>query len=78
MFNWIFKMLAHSNNSQVDMLLHSDTLSWFWANQSLFLLLKGVWLAEKYQIPIVYSFVWRDMLEGSMLIINSADVACVW
>jgi len=32
MLNWIFIVLAHWNNSlQVDMSLHSDTLSWFQA-----------------------------------------------
>ena len=36
MLSWIFIVLAHwNNNSWVDMLHHSDTLSWFWANQSL-------------------------------------------
>ena len=39
-FNWIFTVLAHSNNSPwADMSLHSDTLSWFRANPSLLLLL---------------------------------------
>ena len=48
MLSWIFIMLAHWNNSlQVDMLLHSDILFWFRANQSLFLLLSVVCLAEK-------------------------------
>ena len=36
----IFIVLAHwNNNLWTDMLLHSDTLSWFWANQSLLLIL---------------------------------------
>jgi hypothetical protein len=36
MLNWIFLVLAHWNNSlQVDMSLHSDILSRFWAHQSL-------------------------------------------
>ena len=30
--SWIFIVLAHS--PQIDMSSHSDTLSWFWANQS--------------------------------------------
>ena len=39
MLSWIFIVLAHWNNSPwVDMLLHSDTLSWFRANQSLLFL----------------------------------------
>jgi hypothetical protein len=32
--SWIFVVLTHLNNSlQVDMLLHSDILFWFRANQ---------------------------------------------
>jgi hypothetical protein len=47
-------MLAHWNNSLwIDMSLHSDTLFWFLANQSLLLLIIAVCLAEKQQIPIV-------------------------
>ena len=42
------------------MSLHSDTLFWFLANQSLLFLLKAAFLAEKQQIPILYSFVWPD------------------
>jgi len=38
MISWILIVLAQWNKSlQVDMLLHSDTLSWFWAKQSLLL-----------------------------------------
>jgi hypothetical protein len=37
--SWIFIVLAHWNNSPwIDSSLHSDTLFWFRANQSLFLL----------------------------------------
>jgi hypothetical protein len=47
-------VLAHWNNSlRVDMSLHSDTLFWFWANQSLLFLLNAAWLVEKQQIPIL-------------------------
>ena len=50
-----------ANNSHwVDMSLHSDTLFWFRANQSLLFLLNAAFLAEKQQIPILYSFVWQD------------------
>ena len=50
-----------ANNSQrVDMSLHSDTLFWFRANQSLLFLLNDAFLAEKQQLPILYSFVWPD------------------
>jgi hypothetical protein len=49
-----FIVLAHWNNSpRVDMSLHSDTLSWFGANQSLLFLLNDVYLAEKQQIEIL-------------------------
>ena len=44
----IFIVLAHWNNNRwVDMPHHSDTLFWFWANQSLLLLLKAVCLCEE-------------------------------
>ena len=53
--SWIFIVLAHWNNSpQIDMSHHSDTLSWFRANQYVLFLLHAVWLAEKQQIPIVF------------------------
>ena len=43
--SWIFTVLDHwSNSPRVDMSLHSDTLSLFWANQSLLLHLNDVWL----------------------------------
>ena len=51
--SWIFTVLGHWSNSwRVDMSLHSDTLSWFLANQSL-LHLNAARLAEKQQIPIL-------------------------
>jgi hypothetical protein len=67
------------NNSQrVDISLHSDTLFWFRANQSLLFLLNDAFLAEKQQLPIIYSFVWPDRgsypqsitLDASTLIIT--------
>jgi hypothetical protein len=60
---WVgfFIVLAHWNNSpRVDMSLHSDTLVWFRANQSLLFLLNAACLAEKQQIPILMSLVWHD------------------
>ena len=49
----IFIVLAHWNNSsRIDMSLHSDTLFWFRAYQSLPLLLNAACLVEKQQIPI--------------------------
>ena len=54
MISWILIVLAQWNKSlQVDMLLHSDTLSWFWAKQSLLLFCNGVYLVEKLQKPIL-------------------------
>ena len=53
---WVgfFIVLAHWNNSpRVDMSLHSNTLFWFRANQSLLFLLNAACLAEKQQISIV-------------------------
>jgi hypothetical protein len=52
--NWILMVLAHWNNSpQIDISPHSDTLSWFRANQSLFFFdLIAACLAEKKLIPI--------------------------
>ena len=52
---WVgFFFIAHWKNSpRVDMSLHSDTLSWFRAKQSLLLLLNVAWIAEKQQIPTV-------------------------
>ena len=49
-----FVVLSDWNNSlQVDMSLHSHTLSWIQANESLLLLFNTVYLAEKQQIPIL-------------------------
>ena len=46
--SWIFIVLPHWNNSSwIDMLPHSDTLSWFLAKQSLFFLLNALCLEEK-------------------------------
>jgi hypothetical protein len=57
MICWIFIVLAHWNNSQwVEMLLHSDTWSWIWVNQSL-LFLFAYKRRSKYQF---YSF-WFDL-----------------
>ena len=46
---------------QVEMSLHSDTLSWFQANQSLLLLLNVACLAEKQQIAISWSLNWPKL-----------------
>jgi hypothetical protein len=48
------------------MLVYSDTLFWFRANQSLLFLLNAACLAEKQQIPILPSLVWPDWLEPTI------------
>ena len=54
-----FFALAHWNNSlRVHMSLHSDTLFWFRANQSL--LLNAACLLENQQIQILPSLVWPN------------------
>jgi hypothetical protein len=54
-------LLAHwNNNMRVDISPHSDTLSWFQANHSLLFLLNAACLAEKQQIPILYSLIWPN------------------
>ena len=50
--SWIFIVLAHWTIQRVDMSLHSDTLFWFQANQSLLFFLNAPCLTEKQQIPI--------------------------
>jgi hypothetical protein len=58
---------AHWNNSlQVDMLPHSDTLSWFQANQSLLFLLNAACLVEKQQIPILVFGLTRSGLKPTI------------
>ena len=52
--NLFWLILAHWNNSpRLDMSLHSDTLFWFRANQSLPFLFNAACLAEKQQISIL-------------------------
>jgi hypothetical protein len=60
----VFISLADWNNSpQLDLLLHSDTLSWFWANQPLFLPLNAVCLTKNQQISffIVFCLTWLGL-----------------
>ena len=77
--SWIFIVLAHWNNSpRIHISPHSDTTSWFRANQSLLFLLNAVSLSGKQQIPISSSLVWPDWgpnqrsiaLEANMLTIT--------
>jgi hypothetical protein len=59
--NLIFIVLAHWNNSpRIEISPHSDTLSWFRANQSLIFLLNATCLSEKQQIPMSKSLIWPD------------------
>jgi hypothetical protein len=54
MISWNFIVISYWNNSlQIDMSPHSDTVSWFRANQSLLFLLNAARLLEKQQIPIL-------------------------
>jgi hypothetical protein len=56
---WILIMLAHWNFiPRVDISVHSDTLSWFKANQ--YLLFQAACIAEKQHILILQSLVWPD------------------
>jgi hypothetical protein len=51
-------MLAHWDNSpRIDMLLHSDTFSWFRVKHTFLFLLNA---AVKQQIPILEFLIWRD------------------
>jgi len=56
MFNWIFIELAYWQNSPgVGMSIHSETLSWFWTNRSLLVLINDACVAKKQQIPMLQS-----------------------
>jgi hypothetical protein len=56
----IFMVLAQRNNSpRIDMLLHTDTLT-FLVNPSVFLLLNTECSAAKQQIPIILYLIWLD------------------
>jgi len=52
--SWICIVLPHWNNSlRVYMLLHLCTLSWFWTNQFLLLLLNTAYLTQKSRIQFL-------------------------
>ena len=71
--NWICIMLAHWNNSpHVDMVLHSDTLSWFWANQYLPLLLNAVHQVASYKYKF-YSL-WFGLIWPGL----ESTIYCTW
>ena len=61
--SWIFIVLVHWNNSlHVNMLTHSDTLTWFQDNQSLLLHLNAVCL---YQVHHVMSVIRTHNVNGN-------------
>ena len=65
--SWNFIVLPHWNNSpRVDMSLHTDTLFWFRANQSLLLLLNEACLAEKQHTNFIVFGLARPGLEPTM------------
>ena len=70
--SWILIELAHWNNCPwVDMLPHSHILSWFWANQSLLLLLNAcMWRSNKYQFYSLWFDPQSTVLEASTLTIT--------
>jgi hypothetical protein len=47
---WVIVLVHWNNSPRVDMSLHSGTLFWFWANQSLLVYLNATCLVEKQQI----------------------------
>ena len=57
-----FIVITYWNKSppRIYMSPHSDTLSWFRANQSLQFLFNAACLTERQQIPILWSLVWPD------------------
>ena len=70
--SWIFIVLALWNNSpRVDMLLHTDTLFWFRADQSLLILLNAVYLAEKKNTNFIVFGMTRPELESTINRIRS-------
>jgi hypothetical protein len=57
--SWSVIVLAH--NPRVDMSLHTDIVSWFRANQYLYLHLNDVCFAKKEEIlPMLLCLVWHD------------------
>jgi hypothetical protein len=64
----IFTVIAPwKNTSWVDMLLHSDTLSWLRANKALFLLLND-WLIDWCLMPTLAIF---QLYRGMLLLLNT-------
>ena len=47
---WVIVLVHWNNSPRVDMSIHSGTLFWFWANQSLLVFLNATCLVEKQQI----------------------------
>jgi hypothetical protein len=61
MWSMLTLYVDHNFQHQVDMSLYLDTLFWFQAHPSLFLLLNAACLAEKQQIPNSLFLVWTDI-----------------
>ena len=78
---WALIVLVHWNkSSRVDILLHLDTLSWFWAKKTLIVIRNAVWLVEKQHIPIILVFgfdptsaykTWSTALTSTMFTITT-------
>jgi hypothetical protein len=64
--SWVFIVLSHWNSSpRIAMSSHSDTLSWFRANQSLLFLCNAARRVEKQHIPILFGSI-RSGLEPTI------------
>jgi hypothetical protein len=57
--------------------IYLNTLSWFWANQSLLFLLNTTCLVEKQQIPILKSLIWYDCSSISQSITLKAKILTI-
>ena len=62
--SWFFAVLSQYSTGSIP--LHSDKLSWFRAIRSVLFLLNDLCLAEKQQIPMVYSLVWFVLPRSSI------------
>ena len=63
----------------IDMSLHSDTLSWFWANQSLLLLLKAVdigWIDDQCLIFLFLMLNGKAANANVIMAPNLGDILC--
>ena len=56
---------------------HSDTLSWFWPNQSFLIFLNTACLEEKQQIPISFSLIWPNWVSNPQSIAPEASTLTI-